>query len=93
MAKKQLANKFTSSHNTESTENPNTEVTWVSTNLLDDSVSGMKPKVLEEAKMLMGNNLSLYFPNPFKELIGTTLDGYVFNITLLNLDSFFLTLN
>lgn len=52
MDKKQLANKPTTSHNIESTE-----VTWVATSLLeDDLASGMKPKTLEEAKILIGNN-------------------------------------
>lgn len=57
MAKKQHANKPTSSHITELTDQKETEVTWVATSLLeDDLASGIKPKTLEETKMLMGNN-------------------------------------
>lgn len=64
MAKKQHANQPTSPHNTKSTDQKETEVTWVATSLFeDDLASGIKPKTLEETKMLMGNNTLAVTPH------------------------------
>lgn len=63
IAKKAHANKPTSSRNTEITETPSTEVTWVATNLLDDDTTcTMKLEKLEDAKMLMGDNVIAVLP-------------------------------
>lgn len=65
MAKKQHAKKPTSFHNTESFDQKETKVTWIATSLLEDNLaSGMKPKMLEEAKILMGNNTVAVIPYP-----------------------------
>lgn len=61
MAKK--APKASTSRNVETYENPDQKVTWVATSLLeDDFPSVMKVEKLEEAKLVMGNNVVAVIP-------------------------------
>lgn len=61
MAKK--SSKPSSSRNVDVAENPNSNITWVVTSLLDDDIgSTIKPEKFEESKMLMGNNTVAVIP-------------------------------